>query len=221
MTALATSGPAARLLSAFCSLAASWLAADKAACEIHGGRFEKGDLERFSVKAPAVRAGCVAVASATADAGGAVKLDLRLAAVVTGLRTAKGEPEGAQAARLAARIAFELNRDQSGPDGRDLWPQACFSAEELDPARTDRPRWGDIGDPREIRAANMYSVKLDGKASPMWAVTWAQEFLALPQDFDLPLPAPAGIADTVLSGHAPDIGSGHEGDYEQVVPEGA
>ena len=215
-------GPARRLLAAFCLLAESWLAADKVRCEIHGGRFAEGELERESLNAPEVRAGCLAVAESVADTGGAILLDLRMVAVVIGRRTAKGEPDGAQAARLATRIAFELARGQEGPDSRGLWQPACFSAAELglDPDRAgpDEPRWGDIGDPREVRAANLYSVRIGKKPAAMWAVTWAQQFRALPQDFDIELPAPAGIPDTVLSGRAPEIGPGHEGDYEQAVP---
>lgn len=205
-----TAGPSYRLLAGFRSLATAWLAGDRAAVEIHGGRFDGEELLRFRGSAPFVRAGCLAVASAKEDGGGAVLLDLRLAAAVTGRRTAKGEPSGAQARRMAERLCFELGRFQA-------WPRACFSEAELDPARTDLPRGRDVGDPRGIRAANLYSGKIDAKGVALWAVTWTQQFRAIATDFALPLPAPAGIPDTVLSGRAPDIGSGHEGDYETVV----
>ena len=221
-----TSGPATRLLNAFRALATQWLLSDKAGCELHGGRFDAAELKRFQVAAPAVRAGCLALASARDDGGGAALLDFRLAAVVIGRRTAKGEPSGAQARRLASRVAFELAREQRAGEGfpwpgRRAWPQAAFSPAELDPARTDSPRWDGIGDPREIRAASLYDGKLDSKGLALWAVTWMQQFRARPEDFDLPLPDPAWTPDTVLSGFAPDIGRGHEGDYGQVHPEGA
>ncbi len=115
-----TSGPAARLLAGFTSLAAAWLAADKARCEIYGGRFDAPELERVSLKAPAVRAGCLAIASAQEDGDGAVLFDFRLAAIVIGRRESRDEPAGGQAARLAARLAFELAREQAGPDGSEL-----------------------------------------------------------------------------------------------------
>ena len=192
--------PARRLLAGFCMLAGGlWLASDKVRCEIHGGRFEPSELDRFPASAPALFAGCLAAGDIAADGDGAVRLDFRLAAVTIGLRTAEGEPCGAQAARIGSRIAFELARRQEGEDGRDLWALACFSAEELDPNRTDSPRWDDIGEPREIRAANLYSPTADGKGFSFWAVTWMQEFRARPGDFEIDLPAPAGIPETVLS----------------------
>ena len=212
-----TSGPAARLLAAFASLAGAWLAADKARCEIYGGRFDAAELERVSLKAPAARAGCLAIASAQED-GGATLFDFRLAAIVIGRRESRDEPAGGQAARLAARLAFELAREQAGPDGSDLWALACFSAEEIRAGRGSR----DLGEPREVRAANLYSRKLDQEGIALWAVTWTQQFRAVASDFDLPLPEPAGIPDTALSGFAPDIGAAHAGDYGTVVaPEGS
>ena len=216
-----TAGPSARLLAAFCALAETWLAADKARCEAYGGRFEEKELEQVSVQAPAVRASCLGVAAAQADTDGSVAFEFRLAAIAIGRRLAKGEPEGAQAARLASRIAFELGREQRDSDGKNLWPRACFSAAELDKAREGGSRGSDIGAPREIRCANLYSDKLHDKRIALWAVTWTQQFRALASDFDLPLPAPAGIPAAVLSGRAPEIGTGHEGDYDAVAGEGA
>ena len=213
MTASAASGPAARLLAGFCAMAAAWLSADRASCEPYIGRFSEEELGQISLAAPAVQATCLAVAGAEPDTGG-VTLDFRLAAVVIGPRTAKGEPEGAQARRLADRLCFELAREQEDADGRGLWALACFSAEELDPNRADPPRWADIGEPREIRAANLYSAKLHDKRVALWAVTWAQKLRALPSDFDIDLPAPAGIPATVLSARAPEIGAEHEAGYE-------
>ena len=216
-----TAGPSARLLAAFCALAETWLAADEASCEAYGGRFDAGELGQISVQAPAVRAGCLAVASAQADTDGSVTFEFRLAAVAISRKLAKGEPEGAQAARLATRIAFELGRAQRDSDGKNLWPRACFSAAELDKAREGGSRGADIGAPREIRCANLYSGELHDKRIALWALTWTQQFRALASDFDLPLPDPAGIPAAVLSGRAPEIGTGHEGDYDAVAGEAA
>ena len=220
-TGLATSGPAARLLSAFCALAAAWLAADKVKCRIYGGRFDRAELERESFNPPAVYAGCLAVASAKPGTDGAVDFDFRLAAAVAGHRTAKGEPRGAQAARLAARVAFELNCRQEAEEGGErklLWPRACFSAAELNEAYAGGARGWDIGSPREVQAANLYSGEVDKAKIALWAVTWMQQFRARPEDFDFELPEPAGIPAEVLTGFVPDIGPGNEGEYGQVVP---
>ena len=210
--------PARRLLAGFCMLAGElWLAADKARCEIHGGRFEPPELDRFPSTAPALRAGCLAADRIADDGGGAVRLDFRLAAVAIGQRTAEGEPDGAQGARIAARVAFELARRQEG-GGKLLWPRACFSAAELDPAIAEFPRGRDIGEPREIRAANLYSPRPDAKGFAFWAVTWLQEFRARPEDFDIELPAPAGIPAELLSARAPEIGIPHRDDYDRIYP---
>ena len=215
-----TSGPATRLLAAFCAMAGEWFRDEprKVDCAPHGGRFDATELGRFRLAAPAVRASCLAVASASADGDGSVLLDYRVAAVAIA-RGGRGEKRGEQARRLADRVAFELAREQKGEGGLRLWPQAAFSATELAPAVAGGPRWGDIGEPREIRAANLYSAQLDGKGVALWAVTWLQQFRARPEDFALPGIEEGAIPETVKSGFAPDIGTGHEGDYGQVAPE--
>lgn len=207
-----TSGPAARLLAGFCALAGGWLAGEKVRCEIYGGRFDPGELERVSLKAPAVRAGCLAIASVEDRGDGAVECDFQLAAVAISRKTSEGEPSGGMAARLAARVAFELAQAQD-------WPGAVFSAAELDPGATQCPRGRHVGDPREIRAANMYRTGIDTAGFSLWAVTWRQQFLALASDFDVPAPEPPALPETVLAGMAPEIGREHEQDYEQVAPD--
>ena len=216
-----TSGPATRLLDAFCALAEAWLAQEPRPvdCGPHGGRFNAEELARFSLGAPAIRAACLGIASAKADTGDAALLEFRLAAVAIS-DDVPGEDRAAMARRLADRIAFELAREQKDPDGRRLWPQATFSAAELAKGHPGGARWGDVSDPLDIRAANLHSGPLDGKGFAIWAVTWLQQFRAAPPDFDLPLPKPAGIPETVKSGYAPDIGGEHRDKYETVVPEG-
>ena len=211
--------PARRLLAGFCMLAGGlWLASDKVRCEIHGGRFEPPELDRFPASAPALFAGCLAAGDIAAAGDGAVRLDFRLAAVTIGRRTAEGEPDGAQAARIGSRIAFELARRQQA-GGKLLWPRACFSQKELLPPPDGFLRGNDIGEPREIRAANLYSPAADGKGFSFWAVTWMQEFRARPGDFEIDLPAPAGISAELFSARAPRIGIPHRDDYDRIYPE--
>lgn len=217
-----TPGPSSRLLDAFCALARMWLADERTPvdCEPHGGRFGREEVEQFSLALPSVRAGCLAVASATPEGEDAVVLDLRLAAAVVAGESVAEDWAGT-ARRLADRLSFELAREQADGDACDLWAQACFSAAELDPGQTDFPRGLDVGDPRDIRAANLYSGLLEQNRTAIWAVTWMQKFRARPQDFDTPLPAPAGIPDSVLSARAPDIGAGHEDGYDRIAPQEA
>lgn len=207
-----TSGPAARLLAGFASLAGAWLAADKVRCEIYGGRFDAAELERVSLSAPAVRAACLAIASVEDRGDEAVEFDFQLAAVAISRRTSEGEPSGGMAARLAARVAFELAQAQD-------WPGAVFSAAELDPGATQCPRGRHVGDPRQIQAANMYRPGIDKAGFSLWAVTWRQQFMVLASDFDLPASEPPALPETVLAGTDPEIGREHEEAYEQVAPE--
>ena len=220
-----TSGPAARLLAAFCALAETWLDDEprKVDCASHGGRFDAGELARFRLAAPAVRAACLGIASAREDGEGSVILDFRLAAVTVAAGR-NASRRGKDSRRLAERIAFELALDQQSEtaDGqRAAWPLSVFGAAALEDAYPGGPRGCDIGDPREIRAANLYSGKLDGKGVALWAVTWLQQLRARPEDFALPAAGEGEIPETVKSGFDPEIGIGHEGDYEQVVPEEA
>lgn len=220
---VADTGPATRLLDGVCALAQAWLANEPRTVDIatHGGTFSAEEIARWSVKAPAVRIACLAIASASEDGLGTVGMDFRLAAVVAA-RDVPGRPAGrsGEGRRMADRLVFELARGQVADDGRSLWARAVFSAAELDGSAESRGC--DIGEPREIRAANLYSAKIDRGNLSLWAVTWKQEFQARPADFSIPLPDPVGIPATVLSGRAPDIGAGHEDDYETIVePEGS
>lgn len=209
-------GPAQRLLHTCCTLLGIHLLTQDLEsnidCAIHDGRFSAEELERFELRPPSVRLASLGAVSAEADTG-ATLFDFRLAAVAV-CEDSERAPRGEAARLLADRICFELARPQEGGDGGDMWARICFSPAELDPNRTDRPRWGDIGEPREIRSANLYSAKLDESLAALWAVTWTQKFRALPSDFDIDLPAPAGIPKAVLSARAPEIGEEHESGYE-------
>jgi len=213
------SGPATRLLLGFCAMAESWLSAEAAPvdCKPHGGRFTAEEILRWSFLAPAVRAGVEVIDSAFEDGDGAIRISYRLVAAVVA-RDVAGRPDGraGEARRLADRLCFELARAQEGEDGDALWPRAVFSAAELDETAADH-RWGDIGDPLGIQAANLFRGEIDQENLALWGVRWTQQFCARPADFSIPLPEPAGIPHTVLSGRAPDVGPGHEDDYETVA----
>lgn len=216
-----TAGPAKLLLDAFCALAAGWFADERDAvdCALHPGRFDIDGLRQYRMRPPSVRATCLGIASARASEPG-VALELRLAAAVISDEGAL-EAHGDRARRLAERIAFELARPQLQPDSqgapRDAWGLAAFGERALD---GDVPRGCDIGDPAEVRAANLYSGASDQRKVSIWAVTWAQAFRARPEDFDLPSgPEPPALPDTVLAGTDPEIGREHEADYEQVAPD--
>ena len=167
---------------------------------MHDGRFAPDELDRFVVRAPAVRVAALAAADAL-DSGGQpaggelVTIDLRLAAVVIAaadVGTSRGEAARAMADRIMYGIALE-----------SAWRPAA-------------------GEPREIRAGNLYSGKLDAsKAIALWAVSWRQQVNARLADFEQVPPDTAELPDRVLSGFVPDVGAAHAADYERLDgPEG-
>ena len=169
-------------------------------CAVHDGRFAPDELDRFVVRAPAVRVAALAAADALdsggqPDGGELVTIDLRLAAVVIAAEipgTSRGEAARALADRIMFGIALEYG-----------WHPAA-------------------GEPREIRAGNLYSGKLDAsKAIALWGVSWRQQVNARLADFEQVPPDTADLPETVLSGFAPDVGAAHAADYERLnEPEG-
>ena len=238
MTLEGTAGPARILLDAFCLLAEGeaeapasgreaapgWLAGEarKVDCERHPGRFDIESLRRWKIHPPSVRVASLGVASAKADGDGSVLLELRLAAAVIS-NDSPTEFHGDRARRLAERICFDLARRQELADSRgrrcNAWALLAFGEGALDRGHPGGARGLGIGCPREIRAANLYSSAGDKRKVAIWAVTWLQGFRARPADFGLPAIEEGAIPETVKSGFAPDIGTGHEGDYGQVAPE--
>ena len=214
-----TAGPATRLLNAFCLLAADWFGDETIDCAVHDGRFEAAELERFGARPPAARVASLGVASASSDGDGAARIDFRIAAVAIGW-DAGGESRGEMARRIADRLAFELARPQQ-------WARAVFNPDGLDrtdpnnPLSRDWPggsRGPDLSCPREIRAANFYTSDSDKDGFGIWAVTWLQQFRVRLEDFTFEAPEVPALPDTVLAGTEPNVGTGHEGDYETVVP---
>ena len=223
-------GPAKLLLDAFCLLAEGdsgsppagreavpgWFAGERypVDCARHPGRFDAPEIRNWKLQPPSIRAASLGVAGAREHADGGVILSLRLAAAVVSDESPL-EKWGDRGRRLAERVCFELARPQEDSGRQDLWPLLAFGADALGGDYPGGPRGCDIGSPREIRAASVYDK--GGKIS-IWAVTWLQEFLARPEDFALPAIEAGEIPETVKSGFAPEVGTGHESDYEQVAP---
>ncbi len=223
-----TSGPSSRLLAGFGSLADGWLNAgpgrnpQQVDFRTHPGRFEPAELDQLKVRPPSLRGSCLAIVAATDD-GDAVLLNLRLAAAVFA-DDSREETAGAQARRLADRIGFELARPQP-------WAHRVFNPGGLEPGDQKNPlspRWpggprgGDVSAPRDIRAGNLHNLKLGRNSVAAWAVTWLQQFRAREEDFDFPVPEIPPLPETVLAGFEPNIGTGHQDDYDTLAePEGS
>ena len=165
-------------------------------CAVHDGRFAPDELDRFVVRAPAVRVAALAAADAL-DSGGEpgggelVTIDLRLAAVAIAADS-PGTSRGEAARALADRIMYGIALESA-------WRPAA-------------------GDPREIRAGNLYNGKLDAsKAIALWAVSWRQQVNARLADFEQVPPDTAELPNTVLAGFTPDVGTAHAADYDTVV----
>ena len=165
-------------------------------CAVHDGRFAPDELDKFVVRAPAVRVAALAAADALdsggePDGGELVTIDLRLAAVVIAADS-PGTSRGEAARALADRIMYGIALESA-------WLPAA-------------------GDPREIRAGNLYNGKLDAsKAIALWAVSWRQQVNARLADFEQVPPDTAELPNTVLAGFAPDVGTAHAADYDTVV----
>lgn len=72
--------------------------------------------------------------------------------------------------------------------------------------------WGleDLGQARDVREQSLVTAKTRGAAASLRAITWVQ-----PATFTL-VPVLEPVAIELYFGQSPNIGPGHEGDYEQI-----
>lgn len=132
-------------------------------CESHGGRFDRGELQRIGRKAPAVFVAALSVPGLE-EMGGAVPANLRWGAYV-------------------------ITRD-TPQAGRDV---AVLDYTEALLRLVRDNRWGLDGaqKPTKVSADNLFSGKLDSSGIAMWAVTWDQQLHLTPKpiselaDFEL------------------------------------
>ncbi|MCP3943462.1 MAG: hypothetical protein GY710_18550 [Desulfobacteraceae bacterium] len=155
-------------------------------CKPHGGRFDKKELKRISGKAPAIYVAPIATGKAVATGTGEQDLPVSMAAFVATIDQRK-LPRAVSALNLVEGLIARIN-DQV---------------------------WGipDLVHPAGPGAAkNLYSGEIDRIGIALWVVSW-QQTVRLGEDIwktDFPMPTKLYI------GFAPDIGEGHEDDYQLI-----
>ena len=169
-------------------------------CEVHNGRFDKGELMRHALRAPAVLVSCLGTASVE-DRGdeGVNAQKLWAAFIVT--RDLPGLPRGEGARNLADALELLIMR----------------GIVEEDPITKEQRlanRWGlkGVGPAEQLRSQNLYGGDIDKQGAALWVVSWRQSLRIRPlsRTEDCPIPS------QVYLGQAPEIGAGHEADYERV-----
>jgi phage gp37-like protein len=123
-------------------------------CQSHGGRFDRGELQRLSRRAPAVLVAVLGI---------------------------PGLDDGAGAGRAAVRWgAYVLTRDT--PAVRRDVAVLDYAEALMRLVRGNRWALGSAQRPRRIGADNLYSGELDKHGIALWAVTWEQEIAFAPRD---------------------------------------
>lgn len=163
---------------------------DLGECRPHAGRFDADELRRLSARTPAVYVAVLGIPK-VANLGTAEKgLDLDLS----------------MAAYVVTSDARGLSRDE-----------AALNITEALVFAIDGNRWGipGVGPAHEVKAANLYSGRLDRTGVAMWAVTWRQEVRISGAGAD-----DDGVVPSELYyGIAPEIGAQHKDDYTRVWPD--
>ena len=123
-------------------------------CEVHDGRWDADELERWSVATPALLIACLGVVRTEQPGERWTDAHLQLAIYVMTedrIEDRRRMPRGTAARNLVAWLLLHL----------------------------PRTRWGmganvGLGLPEKIRAANLYSRALDESGTAMWMVSWQQ-----------------------------------------------
>ena len=103
--------------------------------------------------------------------------------------------------------AYVVTRNALGPHRDIRAANICQVLMGLIPEK----RWGEqaLGEARDVSMQTLVSTNTKNVGASLWAVTWHQP-IAL---FERPS-GPLGAS--LYVGHAPAIGSDHEGDYQQI-----
>ena len=109
----------------------------------------------------------------------------------------------------ASMAAFVVTTERMGALPRD---QAAANMTALIGAHVPDRRWGiaECGEAGNVRAQPIVNAGMEKSRASLWAVTWVQPLVLEP----LPGTVPADL--TLYLGIAPEIGAGHEDDYEQI-----
>lgn len=178
--------------SALATAAVNHLAAslpEGVSCELYAGEFSDGEVSRASVRAPAVLVACLSVRR-------------------------KDLVETEEYDFVCHLAAYCMTRHHGGRGERFL---AATGLAELVAAHLEGRRFGLTGlAPARVTAMdNLYAKALDRASVALMAVTW-QQVIRMGEDV---FAETGEVLDRVYAGWAPDIGTGHEHQYELVFPE--
>ncbi|MDE2667551.1 MAG: hypothetical protein OXI69_15530 [Acidobacteriota bacterium] len=169
-------------------------------CEGHDGRFDLAELKRRALKTPAVLVSCGGTTSVEERGDEGINSTRQWTAFVL-TRDAPGLSRGEAARNLVDALEF-------------LILLGAIRTEEKTGVQRQSNRWGlrGVGQPEQLRSQNLYSGTIDKKGVALWAVSWRQTLSLRPltEEEDCPIPS------HVYLGQAPEIGTGHEADYERV-----
>lgn len=120
-----------------------------AACEVHDGRFDAGELARISARTPACFTACLAVSQVQDPGTEQVDAVLDLAVFVV-TRSNPGLDRGRAARNIVSGLLETIPHNFWGLDA--------------------------LGSPEtgSIKAQNLYSGRLDKRGAALWAVSWKQ-----------------------------------------------
>lgn len=169
---------------------------DLKACGTWGGRFDLAALKAVSTDAPAVFVAILGAKKSTPVGDGTHTLPLKLSAFVV-TKGAKDLPHDDAALNICEALAGWIPSQRFGVAG--------------------------VGDASEAIWANLHSTGTQARGVSLMAVTWEQQLTIGAADIDPITGEPLDSADPVPSevyvGIAPEIGLGHEPDYEEVTSE--
>lgn len=159
---------------------------DLKTCEPHGGRFDKNEIKRVSGRAPAVYVAVLATGRPEPVGTGEQDVPVTFAAYAVAI----DKPKLSKAVAALNITELLVTRIYAQQWGR---PEHVFGA-----------------GPASSR--NLYSGVIATKGVALWAVTWRQTVRVGDDVFVTDLPMPS----TLYLGISPEIGEGHESDYEEI-----
>ena len=173
---------------------------DLRTCDVHDGRFDLAELKRHALQTPAVLVSCLGTVSIDDRGDEGIDSHRHWAAFVL-TRDCPGLPRGEGARNLVDALELLVMR----------------GIVEEDPITGEQRlanRWGlkGVGPAEQVRSQNFYGGTIDKQGVALWVVSWRQYLHLRPLSEKENCPIPS----EVYLGQAPEIGAGHEPDYERV-----
>ena len=169
-------------------------------CQPHDGRFSEREVKRFVLSAPAVLVACLGAVSIQ-DRGDQSIESVRQWAAFVLTDDCPGLTRGEAARNLVDALELLILR-------------GIVRTDEDTGVRSLSNRWGltGVGPAERVQSQNLYSGMIDEEGVALWAVTWRQTVRIPPLSEEEVCPIPTEL----YLGRPPEIGTGHEDDYERL-----